>query len=272
MGPFRNCMIGDVLTIYLARETFSTWPECSVKTAVYTLVIHHNILVLRLFVFLLFFFFGDWWFWSEKSGDLALSKGRRVYTPGPYSTEWSLYEPLCFTNWYPICFSSLLARVTNEDGRCPGLVTSQNFIRGTYKILFDTGKYFQLSGVDSYFYPYVEVSKLYFIWKVQSYSFLVERLGQKSLGILDYWLHRLNKRLGVLKYKLCGAYVTHVKWCVNVLCICIFPSGAFRSILSKPALQPPTLITKKKDEKGRFQLELACFSTIYATFIALKCR
>ncbi len=26
--------------IYLARETFSTWPECSVKMALHTLVIH----------------------------------------------------------------------------------------------------------------------------------------------------------------------------------------------------------------------------------------
>ncbi|XP_032891579.1 5-hydroxyisourate hydrolase-like isoform X2 [Amblyraja radiata] len=46
--------------------------------------------------------------------------------------------------------------VTNSDGRCPGLLTSQTFIPGIYKIKFATDKYWQ-SLERASFYPYIEV-------------------------------------------------------------------------------------------------------------------
>nr|XP_046251236.1 5-hydroxyisourate hydrolase-like isoform X2 [Scatophagus argus] len=45
---------------------------------------------------------------------------------------------------------------TNEDGRCPGLVSRQAFIPGMYKLRFETGPYWETVGQTS-FYPYVEV-------------------------------------------------------------------------------------------------------------------
>ncbi|RXN09316.1 5-hydroxyisourate hydrolase-like protein [Labeo rohita] len=47
-------------------------------------------------------------------------------------------------------------RSTNEDGRCPGLITSDAFTPGMYKIRFETGQYWESLGQSS-FYPYVEV-------------------------------------------------------------------------------------------------------------------
>lgn len=52
------------------------------------------------------------------------------------------------------CFN----RTTNDDGRCPGLITKQMFIPGVYKMHFDTAQYWQSMGETS-FYPYVEVRK-----------------------------------------------------------------------------------------------------------------
>ncbi|XP_062923125.1 5-hydroxyisourate hydrolase [Mobula hypostoma] len=46
--------------------------------------------------------------------------------------------------------------VTNSDGRCPGLLTSQTFIPGIYKMKFATDEYWQSLKVTS-FYPYVEI-------------------------------------------------------------------------------------------------------------------
>ncbi|XP_059849040.1 5-hydroxyisourate hydrolase [Hypanus sabinus] len=46
--------------------------------------------------------------------------------------------------------------VTNSDGRCPGLLTSQTFIPGIYKMKFATDEYWQSLKVAS-FYPYVEI-------------------------------------------------------------------------------------------------------------------
>lgn len=59
-----------------------------------------------------------------------------------------------------ICsFSTLrcLNRTTNEDGRCPGLVTKELFLPGMYKMHFDTAQYWASMG-QTCFYPYVEVS------------------------------------------------------------------------------------------------------------------
>ncbi|XP_056596207.1 5-hydroxyisourate hydrolase b isoform X1 [Triplophysa dalaica] len=45
---------------------------------------------------------------------------------------------------------------TNEDGRCPGLITSDAFTPGTYKMRFETGQYWESLEQGS-FYPYVEI-------------------------------------------------------------------------------------------------------------------
>ncbi len=49
-------------------------------------------------------------------------------------------------------------RNTNEDGRCPGLITSDGFAPGMYKIRFETGQYWE-SLEQSSFYSYVEVCR-----------------------------------------------------------------------------------------------------------------
>ncbi|XP_041847576.1 5-hydroxyisourate hydrolase-like isoform X2 [Melanotaenia boesemani] len=45
---------------------------------------------------------------------------------------------------------------TNDDGRCPGLITSQLFTSGVYKMHFETAQYWASMGETS-FYPYVEI-------------------------------------------------------------------------------------------------------------------
>lgn len=45
---------------------------------------------------------------------------------------------------------------TNNDGRCPGLITQDQFVVGTYKITFDTEVYFKMNGQEG-FYPYVDI-------------------------------------------------------------------------------------------------------------------
>uniref|UniRef100_UPI00398F37AA 5-hydroxyisourate hydrolase isoform X1 n=2 Tax=Pristiophorus japonicus TaxID=55135 RepID=UPI00398F37AA len=46
--------------------------------------------------------------------------------------------------------------VTNSDGRCPDLLTSQTFIPGTYKMKFATAEYWESLKMPS-FYPYIEI-------------------------------------------------------------------------------------------------------------------
>ncbi|XP_012690131.1 5-hydroxyisourate hydrolase [Clupea harengus] len=50
----------------------------------------------------------------------------------------------------------LIAGTTNDDGRCPGLITREAFIPGTYKMRFETGQYWKGLG-ETCFYPYVEI-------------------------------------------------------------------------------------------------------------------
>ncbi|XP_072236570.1 5-hydroxyisourate hydrolase isoform X2 [Leuresthes tenuis] len=45
---------------------------------------------------------------------------------------------------------------TNNDGRCPGLITPQLFTSGVYKMHFETAQYWASIGETS-FYPYVEI-------------------------------------------------------------------------------------------------------------------
>ncbi|XP_061077106.1 5-hydroxyisourate hydrolase isoform X2 [Conger conger] len=50
----------------------------------------------------------------------------------------------------------LTTGTTNDDGRCPDLITREAFTPGMYKMRFETGEYFQGLG-QSCFYPYVEI-------------------------------------------------------------------------------------------------------------------
>ncbi|XP_029992772.1 5-hydroxyisourate hydrolase-like isoform X2 [Sphaeramia orbicularis] len=45
---------------------------------------------------------------------------------------------------------------TDQDGRCPGLISRDAFTSGTYKLRFETGQYWKSLGQTS-FYPYAEV-------------------------------------------------------------------------------------------------------------------
>ncbi|XP_046890011.1 5-hydroxyisourate hydrolase-like [Hypomesus transpacificus] len=45
---------------------------------------------------------------------------------------------------------------TDEDGRCPGLITSDALTPGMYKMRFETGHYWKALDQTS-FYPYVEI-------------------------------------------------------------------------------------------------------------------
>ncbi|KAJ8248966.1 hypothetical protein GJAV_G00229710 [Gymnothorax javanicus] len=50
----------------------------------------------------------------------------------------------------------LTTGTTDDDGRCPGLITREAFTPGMYKMRFETGEYFQALG-QTCFYPYVEI-------------------------------------------------------------------------------------------------------------------
>ncbi|XP_074523213.1 5-hydroxyisourate hydrolase isoform X2 [Halichoeres trimaculatus] len=63
-----------------------------------------------------------------------------LYRQDPATDAWSL----------------ITAGQTNDDGRCPGLITKQMFIPGVYKMHFETAQYWQSMGETS-FYPYVEI-------------------------------------------------------------------------------------------------------------------
>uniref|UniRef100_A0A672K0B2 5-hydroxyisourate hydrolase n=1 Tax=Sinocyclocheilus grahami TaxID=75366 RepID=A0A672K0B2_SINGR len=66
------------------------------------------------------------------------------------------------------------------DGRCPGLITSDGFTPGMYKIRFETGQYWESLGQFS-FCPYVEVCEydadqsLHVPLLVSSYSYSTYR-------------------------------------------------------------------------------------------------
>ncbi|XP_036819726.1 5-hydroxyisourate hydrolase isoform X2 [Oncorhynchus mykiss] len=51
----------------------------------------------------------------------------------------------------------LTTGTTNDDGRCPGLITRETFTPAVYKMRFETGQYWGSLGETS-FYPYVESS------------------------------------------------------------------------------------------------------------------
>ncbi|XP_012711774.2 5-hydroxyisourate hydrolase [Fundulus heteroclitus] len=64
----------------------------------------------------------------------------RLYQQDPSSDVWHL----------------VTTGTTNGDGRCPGLITQEQFKPGVYKLHFETGQYWTSMGQTS-FYPYVEI-------------------------------------------------------------------------------------------------------------------
>ncbi|KAG7230516.1 hypothetical protein INR49_012229 [Caranx melampygus] len=63
----------------------------------------------------------------------------------------SLYKQDPSTNVWRL----MTTGTTNDDGRCPGLITKELFIPGMYKMHFDTAQYWASMG-QTCFYPYVE--------------------------------------------------------------------------------------------------------------------
>ncbi|XP_056135141.1 5-hydroxyisourate hydrolase [Lampris incognitus] len=53
-------------------------------------------------------------------------------------------------------WSLITKGTTNDDGRCPGLVTRETFMAGVYKLHFETAQYWESLG-ETCFYPYVEI-------------------------------------------------------------------------------------------------------------------
>lgn len=72
-------------------------------------------------------------------------------------SHMQMWEISAMHNVYICCYNTFyFNRTTNEDGRCPGLITPQMFTSDVYKIHFETSKYWESMGQTS-FYPYVEV-------------------------------------------------------------------------------------------------------------------
>ncbi|XP_026855389.1 5-hydroxyisourate hydrolase [Electrophorus electricus] len=73
-------------------------------------------------------------------GTPAASMGLSLHFLDPTSMTWNL----------------LTTGTTNNDGRCPCLITREAFIPGAYKMRFETGQYWEALG-ETCFYPYVEI-------------------------------------------------------------------------------------------------------------------
>lgn len=85
----------------------------------------------------------------------AWSLIRAGYGPSRLHVHW--WETTAMHSVYIRCHLTFAVnRTTDEDGRCPGLITPQAFTSDVYKIHFETGKYWESMGETS-FYPYVEV-------------------------------------------------------------------------------------------------------------------
>lgn len=110
----------------------------------------------------------------------ASNMALNLYQKDPSTNAWSLIKTgyghshntvyscgkISATHNAYICCHILfcLNRTTNEDGRCPGLITPQMFTSGLYKLHFETAQYWESMGQTS-FYPYVEV-------RLQSITFI----------------------------------------------------------------------------------------------------
>ncbi|TWW68127.1 Diphosphomevalonate decarboxylase [Takifugu flavidus] len=76
---------------------------------------------------------------NTAMGIPASNLALHLYRQDPSTNAWSLIK----------------TGTTNEDGRCPGLITPQAFTSDVYKIHFETAKYWERIG-ETGFYPYVE--------------------------------------------------------------------------------------------------------------------
>ena len=86
-----------------------------------------------------------------------------------YTVNWNKRGRITSICCNQFCILNFLYRVTNDDGRCPGLLTKEQFPPGLYKITFDTKSYFTSIGVRG-FYPYVDVSLLHFSFYPLNYN------------------------------------------------------------------------------------------------------
>uniref|UniRef100_A0A3Q3X019 5-hydroxyisourate hydrolase n=1 Tax=Mola mola TaxID=94237 RepID=A0A3Q3X019_MOLML len=60
-------------------------------------------------------------------------------------------QDLCTNAW-----SLINTGTTNDDGRCPGIISKHLFTAGVYKMRFETAQYWESLG-EACFYPYVEI-------------------------------------------------------------------------------------------------------------------
>lgn len=108
---------------------------------------------------------------NTAMGIPASNLALHLYRQDPSTNAWSLiktgyrqsqfhmhwWESSAMHSVYIHCHITFgLNRTTNEDGRCPGLITPQSFTSDVYKIHFETAKYWESMG-ETGFYPYVEV-------------------------------------------------------------------------------------------------------------------
>ncbi|KAG9272957.1 5-hydroxyisourate hydrolase-like [Astyanax mexicanus] len=68
----------------------------------------------------------------------------------------SMVISLHLLNHTAASWTLLRTGATNDDGRCPGLITREAFVPGVYKMRFETGRYWEALG-ETCFYPYVEI-------------------------------------------------------------------------------------------------------------------
>ncbi|XP_045593190.1 5-hydroxyisourate hydrolase isoform X2 [Procambarus clarkii] len=53
-------------------------------------------------------------------------------------------------------WQEVITKITNDNGRAGEFLRQEAFVKGTYKMCFDTGNYFKQLGTKG-FYPYVEI-------------------------------------------------------------------------------------------------------------------
>ncbi|XP_075966009.1 5-hydroxyisourate hydrolase isoform X1 [Anarhichas minor] len=77
---------------------------------------------------------------NTAMGVPGANMGLSLYRQDPSTSTWSLIS----------------TGITNADGRCPGLITTQMFTSGVYRLHFETAQYWE-SMAETCFYPYVEI-------------------------------------------------------------------------------------------------------------------
>ena len=96
-------------------------------------------------------------------------------TPG---SEWVLVKQGYFNHYFTLillinylCYMNK-HRNTNDDGRLPHLLTTEEFKAGLYKMTFDTETYFKELNTST-FYPHVKVDIIYLFKFLFNLSYII---------------------------------------------------------------------------------------------------